>query len=206
VTPWEHYVVLHYDFIDMAVRVMKHPGGATYVDRQDVSDVVQDTVEKLLRYPPAHNSWNKQILFRAARNSCVDYIRRRHGRNNRGPHPNRPSPVELKDTSFVVSDDRVIESRERLRQVLAAVDSLDERYRTRAIMRLVGYTIDEILEHERINLERIPTRASLSCWFSVLPHKLNRLTAYHNLTGESCQEPNGRPATDPSETRRRLLS
>jgi RNA polymerase sigma factor (sigma-70 family) len=96
-------------------------------DAQDAQDALQNTMLKVLRALPGEERELKlkPWLYRIAHNESIDLLRRR--RDTRQLDPELAAPV------LPLADE--LDSRERLRQLLADLDELPERQRGALVMR-----------------------------------------------------------------------
>src|SRR4051812_27815794 len=99
-------------------------------DSQDAQDALQNTMLKVLRALPGESREIKlkPWLYRIAHNESIDLLRRRRDTRELGAELVAPDPP--------LADE--LNSRERLRQLLADLDELPERQRGTLVMRELG--------------------------------------------------------------------
>jgi RNA polymerase sigma factor (sigma-70 family) len=139
-------------------------------DPQDAQDALQNTMLKALRALPGEERriQLKPWLYRIAHNESIDLLRRRRDTRQLDPELAAPTPA--------LADE--LDSRERLRQLLADLDELPERQRGALVMRelagldfaAIGTVLDtsaavarQTLYEARLSLRRMGEGRDMDC-------------------------------------------
>jgi RNA polymerase sigma-70 factor (ECF subfamily) len=132
---------------------------ARLTNRQDAEDVIQDAYLRVLRYSAENVVENReQLLFSAARNLAVDSLRRRRAREK--------TAVEfsvLAATDWPASDE-VVDAKQRLAHVEAAIASLPARCREVFLMhRIDGQSYSRIAARAGISVSAVEKHIARAC-------------------------------------------
>jgi RNA polymerase sigma-70 factor (ECF subfamily) len=128
-------------------------------NRHDAEDVIQEAYLRVLRYSAEHEVESRErLLFSAARNLAVDSRRRRKVREK-----NAADCVVLAAGDWPASDE-VVEARERLRHVEAAIASLPARCREVFLLhRIDGMSYTQIAKSIGISVSGVEKHIARAC-------------------------------------------
>jgi len=134
----------------------------TYVEsREDAEDVIQEAYVRLLRYSAQHAVENPEhLLFSTARNLAVDARRRRKAREGTEA---RYALLEACALDWPAADE-VLDARQRLKHVEAAITLLPPRCREVFLLhRLDGMSYSEIATHCGISVSAVEKHIARAC-------------------------------------------
>jgi RNA polymerase sigma factor (sigma-70 family) len=128
-------------------------------NRQDAEDVIQEAYLRVLRYSAEHVVENQErLLFSAARNLAVDSRRRRKAREKTAAES---AVVAATDWP---SADEVVDAKQRLDHVEAAIASLPARCREVFLMhRIDGLSYSRIAVHSGISVSAVEKHIARAC-------------------------------------------
>jgi RNA polymerase sigma factor (sigma-70 family) len=126
---------------------------------QDAEDVIQEAYLRVLRYSAEHAVESRErLLFCAARNLAVDSRRRRDARER-----NAADCAVLGAVNYPALDE-VLDARQRLRRVEAAIDALPTRCREIFLMhRIDGMSYSEIAKSAGISVSAVEKHIARAC-------------------------------------------
>jgi RNA polymerase sigma factor (sigma-70 family) len=128
-------------------------------NRQDAEDVIQDAYLRVLRYSADNvvESWER-LLFSTARNLAVDCRRRRKAREK-----SAAECAVLAAEDWPASDE-VVDARQRLRDVEAAIAALPDRCREVFLMhRIDGLSYSQIAKNRGISVSAVEKHIARAC-------------------------------------------
>jgi RNA polymerase sigma factor (sigma-70 family) len=132
---------------------------ARLTNRQDAEDVIQDAYLRVLRYSAENVVENReQLLFSAARNLAVDSLRRRRAREK--------TAVEFSVLAAAdwPASDEVVDAKQRLAHVEAAIASLPARCREVFLMhRIDGQSYSRIAARAGISVSAVEKHIARAC-------------------------------------------
>jgi RNA polymerase sigma factor (sigma-70 family) len=127
--------------------------------RQDAEDVIQDAYLRVLRYSTENVVENRErLLFSAARNLAVDNRRRRKAREK-----------TVDEFSVLAAEDwpaadEVVDAKQRLAHVEAAIASLPARCREVFLMhRIEGLSYSQIAARAQISVSAVEKHIARAC-------------------------------------------
>jgi RNA polymerase sigma factor (sigma-70 family) len=127
--------------------------------RQDAEDVIQDAYLRVLRYSAENVVESRErLLFSAARNLAVDSRRRRKAREKTAVEFSVLAPVDWP------ASDEVVDAKQRLAHVEAAIASLPARCREVFLMhRIEGLSYCEIAARAGISVSAVEKHIARAC-------------------------------------------
>jgi RNA polymerase sigma factor (sigma-70 family) len=132
---------------------------ARLTNRQDAEDVIQEAYVRVLRYSAENVVENReQLLFSAARNLAVDSLRRRRAREK--------TAVEFSVLAAAdwPASDEVVDAKQRLAHVEAAIASLPARCREVFLMhRIDGLSYSQIAARAGISVSAVEKHIARAC-------------------------------------------
>lgn len=128
--------------------------------RHDAEDVIQDAYLRVLRYSAEHVVESEErLLFSAARNLAVDNRRRRKVRERNAADC---AVLAVEDSP---ASDEVVEARQRLKRVEAAIGLLPPRCREIFLMhRIDGLSYSQIAKSVGISVSAVEKHIARACW------------------------------------------
>jgi RNA polymerase sigma factor (sigma-70 family) len=139
-------------------------------NRQDAEDVIQEAYLRVLRYSAQHAiEDHERLLFSAARNLAIDNQRRREARERH----TADCAVLAVGADDWPSSDEVVDARERLKRVEAAIALLPARCREVFLMhRLEGMSYSQIAQSCHISVSAVEKHIARACL--LIDAKVNR--------------------------------
>lgn len=134
---------------------------ARVANRQDAEDVIQEAYLRVLRYSAEHAVEDRErLLFTAAKNLAVDSRRRQRAREKTAAD----CVVIAISADDWPSSDEVIDARQRLRRVEAAIALLPPRCREVFLMhRLDGMSYSQIARSRGISVSAVEKHIARAC-------------------------------------------
>lgn len=132
-------------------------------NRHDAEDLAQEAFLKVFRSldsfrgESSFSTW----LYRITRNTCLDWLRRRKvstvSLDDSLETPDGSMPRQLQ--SKTPGPDEILEQKEALSRIQAAISSLPEEYRLAAVLRdVMGFTYEETAEIMECSLGTVKSR------------------------------------------------